>query len=55
VYGLLIEENYEKTVNTGYIVYTRSRNKLIDVPITDTLKTHVKETISSIRQVIKGG
>ncbi|MBS1272031.1 MAG: hypothetical protein MAGBODY4_01168 [Candidatus Marinimicrobia bacterium] len=55
VYGLLIEENYGKPVKAGYLVYTRSKNKLIDLPITDTLKAHVKETIFSIRRVIRDG
>ncbi|MCF7803753.1 MAG: CRISPR-associated protein Cas4 [Candidatus Marinimicrobia bacterium] len=55
IYGLLIEENYGKPVKTGYLVYTRSKNKLLDVPITDTLKAHAKETISSIRTVIRDG
>jgi CRISPR-associated exonuclease Cas4 len=31
IYGLLISENYKKEVNKGYIIYTRSKNKLITI------------------------
>jgi CRISPR-associated exonuclease Cas4 len=33
LYGLLIKENYQREVNRGYIVYTRSNNHLIEMPI----------------------
>jgi len=32
-YAWLIEENFGKTVNRGYLVYTRSKNHLLEVPI----------------------
>lgn len=32
-YSQLIKDNYEVPVNRGYIIYTRSKNKLIEVPI----------------------
>ena len=34
-YGQLIKDNYAVPVNRGYIVYTRSKNKLVEVPIED--------------------
>ncbi len=30
-YGMLISENYGKPVNKGFVVYTRSRNKLVEI------------------------
>jgi len=30
-YGMLISENYGKPVSKGFVVYTRSRNKLIEI------------------------
>jgi len=32
-YAWLIEENFGKTVKRGYLVYTRSKNHLLEVPI----------------------
>ena len=30
-YGMLISENYNRPVHKGFLVYTRSRNKLVDI------------------------
>jgi CRISPR/Cas system-associated exonuclease Cas4 (RecB family) len=32
-YGQLIQDNFKVPVNRGFIVYTRSKNKLVEVPI----------------------
>lgn len=32
-YALLVEANFPGTVTTGYLVYTRSRNRVVEVPI----------------------
>src|SRR5918997_416233 len=32
IYALLIRENYGVPVRRGYVVYTRSRNKVVEVP-----------------------
>lgn len=41
-YAWLIEDNFGISVNRGYLVYTRSQNKLVEVPISrddiDTMK-----------------
>jgi len=34
-YAQLIKDNFNVPVNRGFIVYTRSKNKLIEVPICD--------------------
>jgi CRISPR-associated exonuclease Cas4 len=48
-YGLLIRENYGKEVKKGYICYTRSKNLLKEVQITDKdlaqLQSMIKEVL----------
>ena len=51
-YGRLIRENYDVSVNRGYIVYTRSKNKLIDVPFTDNDYKELDRTIHKIIDII---
>ncbi len=51
-YALLIEDNYHKKVNKGYLVYTRSKNKLIELPINEQDKNSVKEAIEDILYII---
>jgi len=52
-YAWLIEENFDTKVEKGFLVYTRSRNKLIEVPITDDNKQEVKEAAKSIGHIIE--
>ncbi len=33
-YGMLISENYSKPVKKGFVVYTRSKNKLVEIEFT---------------------
>lgn len=53
-YAYLIEKNFGKEVKNGYLIYIRSKNKLVPVPITgkDTLKiqSSIEEIISIIDQ-----
>lgn len=51
-YAWLIEENFACKVEKGYLVYTRSKNKLIEVEITEAHKTMVKEAARAIFQII---
>jgi CRISPR-associated exonuclease Cas4 len=51
-YALLIEENYSKFVNKGYIVFTRSKNKLVEIQITDNDKNKVRNCINEITKII---
>ncbi len=44
-YGELIREHYQVPVNRGFLVYTRSRNKLIEVPITDRMYSELDNII----------
>lgn len=51
-YGRLIQENYDVPVNRGFLVYTRSKNKLIDVPLTGKDYDDLDRTIFGIADII---
>lgn len=51
-YALLIEHNFNKSVNKGFLVYVRSKNKLVTVNITDKDKLQTQKYISKIDQII---
>jgi len=53
-YALLIEANYKKPVHKGYLVYTRSKNKLLEVAIKEQDKAEVYEVIEAIVKIIVG-
>ena len=53
-YALLIEFNYQKPVHKGFLVYTRSKNKLIEVDLTPKDKDSVNEVIDQIGAIIEG-
>lgn len=52
-YAWLIEDNFDREVNKGYLVYTRSRNKLVEVPIGDQAKEKVKADADEIIDIIR--
>lgn len=54
-YALLIEYNFNKPVYKGYIVYTRSKNKLVEVPITEEAKAKVKKDAEAIKMILENG
>lgn len=54
-YGTLIQEHFNRPVNRGYIVYTRSRNKLIEVPITQKLYLDLHAIIRGLLAVAQQG
>jgi CRISPR-associated exonuclease Cas4 len=51
-YAWLIQDNFEKPVNKGFLVYTRSQNKLIEVPISREDITSVRACAEEIRDII---
>lgn len=51
-YAALIEENFGKTVNKGFLVYTRSSNKLIEVEISETAKKDIRKICEEVNEVI---
>lgn len=52
-YAWLIEENYRKPVKKGYLVYTRSKNKLVEVVVSEKDKLLVQQTAAQISAVIE--
>jgi len=54
-YGQLIKEKFRVPVNRGFIVYTRSRNKLIEVPITDRMYFELENIIKDLLDVVQKG
>jgi len=51
-YAWLIEENFGKEVRQGFLVYTRSQNKLVEIPITHEHKNEVKAAAADIFRII---
>jgi CRISPR-associated exonuclease Cas4 len=51
-YAWLIEENFGKEVRQGFLVYTRSQNKLVEIPITQEHKNEVKAAAADIFRII---
>lgn len=52
-YACLIEDNFGKYVNKGFLVYTRSKNKLIEIEINQDQKQEVKECAIAIGEIIQ--
>jgi CRISPR-associated exonuclease Cas4 len=51
-YAWLIEENFDKNVTKGFLVYTRSSHKLIEIDISPENKTEVKMAAEAIFAII---
>ena len=52
-YAWLIEETFGKKVEKGYLVYTRSQHRLVEVSITESNKQDVKNAAEKIREIIE--
>ena len=52
-YGQLIKENYDVPVKRGFIIYTRSRNKLVEVPITEKMYLELDIIIGDLTNVVQ--
>jgi CRISPR-associated exonuclease Cas4 len=52
-YATLIEANFGKQVNKGFIVYTRSKHHLVEVSITRENKEEVKQCAEEIWRIIE--
>jgi len=51
-YGQLIKDNYNIPVNKGFIVYTRSRNKLVEVEIKEKDYIGLEKIIKRVIDII---
>ncbi len=54
-YARLIRDNYDLPVNRGYIVYTRSRDKVVRVPITESMFSELEDIIGQLTTVVQKG
>ena len=52
-YALLIEENFERPVHRGYLVYIRSKYKLVEVPVADQDKELIQRSIDEVVSIIE--
>jgi CRISPR-associated exonuclease Cas4 len=52
-YAVLIEDNFKREVKKGFLVYTRSANKLIEVEITKEEKENIIETCKKVTEIIE--
>jgi len=51
-YAVLIEDNFNVEVKKGYLVYTRSKNTLIEIPIDLKEKEKIRSVANSIFSII---
>jgi CRISPR-associated exonuclease Cas4 len=52
-YALLIEDNFRGEVNKGYLVYVRSKHKLIEIPVSTQEKAKVRKDAESVIEIIE--
>ena len=52
-YALLIEENFDTKVKKGFLVYTRSKCKLIEIEIPDKAKTNIQNSMDKMLSIIQ--
>ena len=52
-YAVLIEDNFRGKVNRGFLVYVRSKHKLIELEITDHDKNIVRNSSNTIVDIIE--
>lgn len=55
MYAMLIEENYSTKVEKCYLVYTRSKNKLVEISILEKDKKMIVEILEEIKNIILKG
>jgi CRISPR-associated exonuclease Cas4 len=54
-YGLLIKDNFAQEVNKGFLVYVRSKNKLIEVELGVKLYAQLEKVVDEFLQVVQKG
>lgn len=54
-YGSLIRERFEIPVDRGFIVYTRSRNKLVEVPLGAEMYDKLDRIIAEFLSIVQQG
>lgn len=51
-YAILIEHTFEKPVHRGFLVYTRSKHKLVEIDIDDKAKTEIENSMEAMQTII---
>lgn len=51
-YACLIEDNFRKAVNRGFLVYVRSKNRLVEISISEQDKDGIKRSAEAIYRII---
>lgn len=54
-YGRLIREHFQLSVTRGFIIYVRSSNKLIEIPLTDQIYGQLQDIIDSLANILTKG
>lgn len=52
-YARLIKDNFQIPVNRGFIIYTRSKNKLVEVPLKDKDFIELEKIIDDMTSIIQ--
>ncbi len=55
MYGMLIEDNYDIEVNRAYLVYTRSKDKLVEIEIKKEYFIEVNSVLQEIINIVGKG
>jgi len=55
LYGLLIRENYRKPVHKGFLIYTRSQNYLLEVPLNESDFENAIDILKAIIEITRNG
>ena len=55
IYGVLIKENYGREVHRGYIIYTRSKNKLIELRFSESDFQRIARITKEMLRIIQRG
>lgn len=51
-YAVLIEDNFHRRVDKGFLVYTRSANKLVEIVISETAKQEIRNICEQVNEII---
>ena len=55
LYGMLIEETYDKPVRKGFLCYTRSNYKIVEVAIDQRARDAARQAVADVLEVIQHG
>lgn len=51
-YAVLIEHHFKRKVNKGFLVYIRSKHKIVEVPVDDQAKKEIKRSMDEMARII---